>query len=101
MKNFIYTSLLVFSLFIGMPINTEAQQTTAAKPFPGANFGAPARIPGAIQAEDFDEGGEGIGYHNVPPIMGADGTDRFRKLGLDYRNAETILILTYSVSAKQ
>ena len=30
--------------------------------------GAPAAIPGTIQAEDFDRGGEGVGYHALDPF---------------------------------
>jgi hypothetical protein len=98
MKKNIYTSLFTLCLLIGIAINSTAQQTTVSKPFSKANFGAPARIPGAIQAEDFDEGGEGVGYHNVPPIMGGDGTDRFRKLGLEYRDAETEIEIAYGTN---
>ncbi|KAG5179536.1 hypothetical protein JKP88DRAFT_167518 [Tribonema minus] len=46
----------------------------ASTPF---NVGAPAAVPGVIQAEEFDLGGEGIAYHNInldrgaPPAMRA------------------------------
>lgn len=33
----------------------------------GAYAGAPASIPGVVQAEDFDEGGEGVSYHDFSP----------------------------------
>lgn len=29
--------------------------------------GLPAKIPGTIQAEEFDLGGEGAGYHDTTP----------------------------------
>jgi len=29
--------------------------------------GSPAAVPGTIQAEDFDNGGEGVGYHDSGP----------------------------------
>jgi hypothetical protein len=35
----------------------------AATPF----WGTPAAIPGTIQAEDFDNGGEGVAYHDTTP----------------------------------
>jgi hypothetical protein len=46
--------------------------TTGSTPFGGTPFGGtPAAIPGTIQAENFDEGGEHIGYHDLSP--GNDG----------------------------
>lgn len=36
-----------------------------ATPAPGPYYGTPAPLPGVIQAEDFDYGGEGIGYHDT------------------------------------
>jgi endoglucanase len=39
-------------------------------PPPGASpyGGSPAPIPGTIQAENYDLGGEGVGYHNTDPV---------------------------------
>ncbi len=42
--------------------------------------GSPAPVPGTIQAEDFDNGGEGVGYHDSGPnnVGGA-----YRSTGVD------------------
>ena len=45
------------------------------------NNGVPATIPGTIQAEDFDNGGEGISYHDVSPI---------NEGGCEYRASENV-----------
>jgi hypothetical protein len=38
---------------------------TGPPPYPVAYYGAPAPIPGIIEAEDFDNGGEGAAYHDT------------------------------------
>ncbi len=35
---------------------------------PGPFFGAPVSLPGTLQAEDFDNGGEGVGYHDSDDV---------------------------------
>lgn len=47
--------------------------------------GKPARIPGTIKAENFDEGPEGVAFHNVEPVMDPDAKTGPRALGLAYR----------------
>lgn len=42
--------------------------------------GIPWRVPGTVQAEDFDEGGEGVGYHDVD--AGNNG-GAYRATGVD------------------
>lgn len=37
--------------------------------------GTPHLLPGTVQAEDFDEGGEGVSYHDIDPQV-ANGTYR-------------------------
>lgn len=91
-----YSKLTLFFVLLST-LALFSQETKKQLPFAKANFGKPARIPGAVQAEDFDEGGEGIGYHNVPPIQG-DRTDRFRNLGLDYRDAEPEIEVAYGTN---
>lgn len=44
------------------PIEVAVRSTRRA-PFPGG----PHPVPGAIEAEDFDEGGEGVTYHDTDP----------------------------------
>jgi hypothetical protein len=41
-------------------------------PPPGPFYGTPMAIPGVVEAEDFDYGGEGVAYHDTDPenIMG-------------------------------
>jgi hypothetical protein len=38
-------------------------------------LGAPFQIPGTIHAIDFDEGGEGISYHEITPVSNPDYRD--------------------------
>jgi tetratricopeptide (TPR) repeat protein len=45
----------------------------ATRPAAPSN-GKPASIPGVVQAEDFDTGGEGVGYHDTDP--NDPGTDQ-------------------------
>lgn len=48
-------------------------------------FGGSARsIPGTIQAEDFDEGGEGVGYHDTDS---SNKGGAYRQTGVDIENA--------------
>jgi endonuclease/exonuclease/phosphatase family metal-dependent hydrolase len=50
----------------------------------GPYGGSPAAVPGTIQAEDFDNGGEGVAYHD------ADGTNQggaHRQTAVDLENA--------------
>ena len=54
----------------GQPINdlTIVAKTAASSPATSATgpyHGTPAAIPGTIQAEDFDNGGEGVAYHDT------------------------------------
>ena len=53
-----------------------AYQSKVRKPF----LGAPANIPGTIEAENFDYGGEGLAYHDSDPA----------NLGGAYRPAEGV-----------
>ncbi len=45
------------------------------------NNGVPGTIPGTIEAEDFDNGGEGVAYHDVTPI---------NEGGCEYRANESV-----------
>jgi hypothetical protein len=46
--------------------------------------GSPRAIPGTIEAEHFDEGGEGVAYHDVD---GANQGGAFRATGVDLQDA--------------
>ena len=46
------------------PLSAPPAPLSPAKPAPGPYHGTPAALPGVIQAEDFDYGGEGAGYHD-------------------------------------
>jgi hypothetical protein len=39
-----------------------------------------------VEAEDFDEGPEGVAFHNVGPVSNPDAKSGPRFLGLQYRN---------------
>jgi hypothetical protein len=52
--------------------NTSQQSTPASSTTPAAVAqspynGVPWPVPGAIEAEDFDQGGEGVAYHDLTP----------------------------------
>jgi hypothetical protein len=40
-------------------------------------------IPGTIELEDFDEGGEGIAYHDLDPENQEKKEPPYRKTGVD------------------
>lgn len=46
---------------------SDTNYACAAGPSDSTPFGLPFKIPGTIKAADFDNGGEGIGYHEVTP----------------------------------
>ena len=46
----------------------------------GAFHGTPAAVPGTIQAEDFDNGGEGVGYHDTDSTNSGGA---YRQTGVD------------------
>jgi hypothetical protein len=57
-----YCKSFLCALFLAAGLASAAQaQTTQSIPYSGT----PAAIPGTIQAEDFDLGGEGIAYHDT------------------------------------
>jgi len=45
----------------------EAVPMPTPSPTSGAFGGVPANVPGLIQAEDFDVGGEGVAYSDTDP----------------------------------
>ena len=62
--------------------------TAQPAPYRGKPFGGPAqRIPGRVQAEFYDTGGEGVAYHDSDAVNSGSGTlntgatdqDQFRK----------------------
>lgn len=67
------------------PTRTPTPAPTAT---PGAGqqpYGGAARaIPGTVQAEDFDEGGEGLAYHDSDP---ANSGGQYRAGGVDIESA--------------
>jgi subtilisin family serine protease len=56
----------------------------AAPPSATPFGGSPAAIPGVIEAENFDEGGEGIGYHDLTT---ANTGGKYRQTGVDIEAA--------------
>lgn len=49
------------------PSLIERDETPAPVVLGGAYGGVPAVVPGVIEAEEFDTGGEGIGYSDTDP----------------------------------
>src|SRR5215467_5163187 len=70
-------------LFLALPICLAAAAPAfgASTPFSGT----PAPVPGTIQAEDFDNGGEGVAYHDTGPTTNAGGA--YRNTGVDIEAA--------------
>src|SRR5687767_12792151 len=70
-------------------------------------------IPGMIELEDFDEGGEGVAYHDLDPENQEKKEPPYRKTGVDLERRDTASgkfnlgwtrpgeWLTYSVDVKQ
>jgi len=53
-----------------------------AAPYGGSPYsGSPITVPGRIQAADFDNGGEGVAYHDSGPNTNAGGA--YRSTGVD------------------
>ncbi len=46
--------------------------------------GSPASVPGTVQAEDFDNGGEGVAYHDT---NGTNSGGAYRQTGVDIESA--------------
>lgn len=63
------------------PMTKETAMTRAFR-------GKPARIPGTIPGANFDEGGEGVAYHNIGPIHDPNAKEGARADGLAYRKAD-------------
>jgi len=55
------------------PADCGACPSTEQSPYPGPN---PASLPGTIEAENFDNGGEGIAYHDSDTIHNGDPSFR-------------------------
>src|SRR5262249_25313036 len=51
----------------GDSANSNTATTTTPAPVEGAFGGTPAAVPGKIEAENFDTGGEGVAFHDVDP----------------------------------
>lgn len=48
---------------------SDTNYACEAGPSDSTPFGLPFRIPGTIKAADFDNGGEGVGHHEVTPEL--------------------------------
>jgi glucosylceramidase len=59
----IHRSMLCLSFFCALSI-ADADRSAAAD---GSPFTTPAAIPGTLGAETFDNGGEGVAYHDTTP----------------------------------
>jgi hypothetical protein len=57
----------------------------AKKAYPN---GIPLPIPGVINATYFDQGGEGVGYHDLTPINAGDGIRKDQGVDTEYRLPE-------------
>ena len=67
------------AIFVWLTIHAAAT-VSAQSPFRGS----PATVPGTIQSEDFDAGGEAIAYHDTSPTNDGGG---YRQTGVDIQAA--------------
>jgi Carbohydrate binding module (family 6) len=69
-----------------MLLGVLALTAVAAQPSPAAHRpwkGTPHIIPGTIEAEDFDEGGEGVAFHDLDPENQEKRRPVYRDGGVD------------------
>jgi fibronectin type 3 domain-containing protein len=66
------SSLIPSRLIVGLALLGLASMSHASAPFGGT----PSAIPGSIEAEDYDTGGEGDAYHDVDAGNNGNGTHR-------------------------
>ncbi len=64
-----------------LSVNYESSQTNSSCPGPAPTDqvpfpGRPAAVPGTIKAGDFDQGGEGVAYHDITAGNGYESTYR-------------------------
>jgi len=53
---------------LAVPICLASAASAFASSYTGTPYnGSPATVPGTIQAENFDNGGEGVAYHDDGP----------------------------------
>jgi endonuclease/exonuclease/phosphatase family metal-dependent hydrolase len=64
----------------GSATASSTSSSSGLSPF----HGSPAAVPGTIQAEDFDNGGEGVAYHDSD---GGNSGGAYRQTGVDVENA--------------
>lgn len=70
-------SLLILSLCLGLSMYATDYRGT---PYPNES---PHAVPGTIEAEDFDNGGEGIAYHDDKPGRQNGGGQVYRETDVD------------------
>jgi hypothetical protein len=63
MKNVFYLSILLGFILI----------ITSCKPYKGVPWEKPQEIPGRVQCEFYDRGGEGISYHDTDSVNNGSG----------------------------
>ncbi|HYE08388.1 MAG TPA: RICIN domain-containing protein [Planctomycetota bacterium] len=67
---------------VGAATSADARLTVIRPPERRPFGGTPRAVPGRVQAEDFDEGGEGIAYHDATATNSGRG---YRATGVDIR----------------
>ncbi len=60
--------------------STSPTASTAPAGGTGPYFGSPISLPGTVQAQDFDNGGEGVAYHDT---SGGNTGGAYRSTGVD------------------
>jgi subtilisin family serine protease len=65
---------------LSSPVSIHVVTPTAPSPFGGA----PATVPGTIEAENFDDGGEGLAYHDT---TGGNSGGQYRQTDVDVESS--------------
>ncbi|MBV8882261.1 MAG: cellulase family glycosylhydrolase [Planctomycetaceae bacterium] len=74
-------ALIAPALYAGFSSSSGGSPPPPPPPAAGTPYGGTARaVPGTIQVEDFDEGGEGVGYHDSDA---ANSGGQYRATGVD------------------
>ena len=77
------STFLALATALALPGCTTSTSTNSSLSPTRPHMGKVHVIPGTIELEDFDEGGEGIAYHDLDPENQEKKEPAYRKTGVD------------------